>query len=271
MKKVLGFYIIFFFAGSLLARAQDTSYTIVDDFVSDFIISWEDGLSFFSAPIHFSGEDWLYAAGLTAGTFILFTADDKIRENVLKIPGNEIWDVPVKYGHITYANIFGAALYTAGLFSREEGIRTTGRLLIESLTFSGMSALGIRFLTGRRRPYHESGAWNFTGFKATNEFHSFPSGHTVVAFAVSTVFAERLDNIWGRIGFYGLASLTAIASVHRDQHFLSDVFIGAALGFAAGKHVVSREEARKNNKKIFTENISFYPSVNGFGILYRLN
>ena len=75
-----------------------------------------------------------------------------------------------------------------------DDIRITGRLLFESISISGVSVIAVRFIAGRSRPFSEDGPWKFNGFRTDNTFQSFPSGLVTVAFALSTVFAERIDN-----------------------------------------------------------------------------
>jgi len=57
---------------------------------------------------------------------------------------------------------------------------------------------------------------------------------------------------------YPLASLVGLSRINVDVHWASDVFAGAALGWAVGKAVVSRRDERARQRA--TE-ISFYPSV----------
>ncbi len=63
-----------------------------------------------------------------------------------------------------------------------------------------------------------------------NFYHSFPSGHAATAFSVATILTlvlknKKLSAIW-----YGLAIGVCISRVYLLQHFLMDVFAGAAIG-----------------------------------------
>ena len=70
----------------------------------------------------------------------------------------------------------------------------------------------------------------------------FPSGHTIAAFALATVFANRYPKPrWRAWVFYGLASLVGFSRVTLQSHFPSDVFAGSALGFVIGRKVVLRK------------------------------
>jgi len=253
--------------------STETSSSIAYQLGEDAGIFLSDASSFFSAPLHFSGQQWLYAAGVAGGTGLLMASDQEIKDrvgrNTVNTLNGDFWDIPTRYGVVQYANIFSIATYATGLLAGSDDIRVTGRLLFESLSLSGVSVIVLRAIAGRSRPYSGDGPWKFNWFTLDNNLQSFPSGHTVVAFALSTVFAERLDNVWARIGFYGMASLTAFARVYNNQHWFSDVVTGAALGLAAGLHVMANECQRQRQPQGDTPGLSFYPSIQGLHIVYR--
>jgi membrane-associated phospholipid phosphatase len=71
---------------------------------------------------------------------------------------------------------------------------------------------------------------------------SFPSGHTIAAFSLATVFAQRYPKPrWRAALLYGLASLVGFSRVTLQSHFPSDVFAGGALGYAIARNVVLRK------------------------------
>ena len=273
-------FILFFLNLLLLQQinnAQDSTVagkSIQENLINDTGILAKDFVSFYGEPINFSIAEWLYTAGVVGGTFLLIGIDEEIKNkigrNTIQTLNGDFWDVPTSYGITPYATIFSLSTYAAGLISGSDDIRTTGRLLCESLIISGTGIIVMRYLAGRVRPYYEKGPWEFRSFQTSNEFQSFPSGHTSVAFAISTVLAERIDNIWARVGFYSMATLTAYARVLNNQHFLSDVVWGALLGFGAGIYVVNSEEERENPKDGKSK-FSILPYVNGISILYKLN
>jgi len=54
---------------------------------------------------------------------------------------------------------------------------------------------------------------------------------------VATVFASVYkDKPWVGVLSYGIATGVALSRLNDDKHWASDVFIGAALGFAGGKN-----------------------------------
>ena len=61
---------------------------------------------------------------------------------------------------------------------------------------------------------------------------SFPSGHAIGAFAIATVVAERYhERRWVPWVAYKLAGAVGFSRVTLQEHFPSDIFAGAFLGF----------------------------------------
>jgi membrane-associated phospholipid phosphatase len=102
-------------------------------------------------------------------------------------------------------------------------------------TISGAMVNCLRFLAGRARPNNTeatqewNGLWRgreFLFFK--NKYHSFPSGHTGVAFAFFGVafFANRQYGWWALFA----ASANAWSRIYLNVHHLSDITVGALIG-----------------------------------------
>lgn len=69
--------------------------------------------------------------------------------------------------------------------------------------------------------------------------HSFPSGHTSVAFQSATFIQERYGSEWG-IPAYALASLVGYSRVHDKEHYTKDVVAGGLIGFGASHYFTTR-------------------------------
>ena len=68
---------------------------------------------------------------------------------------------------------------------------------------------------------------------------SFPSGHSIAAFSVATVFARRYPkHRWVPYVAYGLAATVAFSRATLSAHFPSDVFLGGALGYTISRFTV---------------------------------
>ena len=91
----------------------------------------------------------------------------------------------------------------------------------------------LKHLSGRRRPCEvEPHCW--AKLLPPDQF-SFPSGHTITAFAVSVALAEFYPTLLPALLFCALS--VAVSRILLGMHFLSDVVVGALLG--AGLALIS--------------------------------
>jgi membrane-associated phospholipid phosphatase len=154
-----------------------------------------------------------------------------------------ISDVSVEYGSGLNMLLLAAGGYAVGLASGDEWLRETALLTGTAILIAGSLSTVTKIMVGRSRPYMDRGHMSFKPLSfSTEDFVSFPSGHTVVAFAVSGVLAERIKNVWASIGLYGLAGATAWSRMYTDHHWVSDVVFGAALSVAVSRSLVQWHE-----------------------------
>ncbi len=207
----------------------------------DFTKSLEDGLYILKTPAHFSGKDWAITGAIVGTTALSMFLDNDIR-GLIRRNQNETMDHITKigqyYGEVPPAVTLSAGLYAAGLIFNERSVSLTGRLLAESLLYAGTINVLLKVLFSRSRPYNNDGNMDFGNYVFDNDYYSMPSGHATVAFTVSTVLAERIQNIYATIGLYGLASLTAYQRIYSDNHWFSDTVLSAVIGMVIGRTVV---------------------------------
>jgi len=103
----------------------------------------------------------------------------------------------------------------------------------------GIAAL--KDLIGRKRPDAQdwgdpADPWQFSGPEWGS--HSMPSGHAALAFVLAAILSGFYPR--ARWVFYPLAVAIALARVHLDRHFLSDVFVAAVFGILVGQWAVWR-------------------------------
>jgi membrane-associated phospholipid phosphatase len=138
------------------------------------------------------------------------------------------------YGSPQYGLALTGVLYAGGLIDHNPSLRDDGVMLLESLGFAGAVTTVGKTIIGRARPYTEEGIASFTPLSFNTEHTSLPSGHTTVAFSVSTILAEEIGNTYASIALYGIAGITVYARVYTDEHWVSDTFLGAAIGTTSG-------------------------------------
>jgi membrane-associated phospholipid phosphatase len=130
-----------------------------------------------------------------------------------------------------------AAYYLFGRAGHNAHARETGFLALEAVADTQVVAEVIKLATRRQRPTAPdidlAGFWH-----SGSSGSSFPSGHTIAAFGVATVFArEYREHRAVPIIAYSLASLVAFSRLGAHQHWYSDVFVGGAAGFLIGRYV----------------------------------
>ena len=127
----------------------------------------------------------------------------------------------------------------------------------------------MKGVVARARPGTEAGPYAFKSpSKGDAGYHSFPSGHSAVAFGITLVLARRIENTPIRILLYALAASTTLSRLHTDDHWISDMAFGAALAWACDKAVSGRllRNGRALNQ-ISKINWSVSPARQGIGVV----
>lgn len=123
-------------------------------------------------------------------------------------------------------------ILTIGLVTRQKYWREWGKFSLYALIFSGVLLQILKHTVGRQRP-HVSAVLDphiFHGFTGNWHFHSFPSGHAQTAFSFATLL--WLTYPQHRKIFFTIAAALALTRLPLEEHFLSDVLMGAALGIS---------------------------------------
>jgi membrane-associated phospholipid phosphatase len=140
--------------------------------------------------------------------------------------------------------IFPASVYLVGMARRDSYTQHTALLAGEAVADAAILATAMKSVDRRLRPSDlpANGDFSETWFRSSpGGAASFPSGHTIVAFSVATVFAERYGrHRWVPWVAYGLAGLVGFSRVTQQAHFPSDVFAGAVLGVTLTHYAVLR-------------------------------
>jgi membrane-associated phospholipid phosphatase len=224
----------------------------------------EDTKLYFTAPLRWDEEDWLYFGGALVAIGAAHSFDERVRDHFATgskavLNGGEDKN-SLRDAAPTLALIAGTGL-GAAFYDDKDGYRETWAL-IEAGAFSGATAELLGYATGRERP---------DATTSPNEWgkgaDSFPSLHTTVAFAVGTVFAESGNDEYRwirRIIGYGVAAGTAYARLDENVHWLSDTVAGAALGIATAKFVLNRQDAQNR------ATVQFQPVKGGWMLSYSV-
>ena len=107
----------------------------------------------------------------------------------------------------------------------------TGLSAAEAGVTAAVAATGLKYVFGRARPNTGLARNDFDFFSTDSSRGSMPSRHTAVAWAVATPFAEEYKAPW----LYGLAAITNLARIGKQEHWVSDTVAGSLLGYGIGK------------------------------------
>jgi len=142
-------------------------------------------------------------------------------------------------------------------------------IYIISFSIASITTQTIKRTTGIMRP------------DGSND-HSFPSGHTTVAFVSATFLHEEYkdQSIWYSVAGYSIATATGVLRMLNNRHWMSDVFVGAGIGILTTKAVYlvypgirnkfgSKDMNGKTNKLTLVPNLS--PDYYGIYLQYRFN
>ncbi len=150
--------------------------------------------------------------------------------------------------------IFG--LKAAGVESRSD--------FVNQVAITAKTELLMGVIVNRMKAWIPSDRPTITGK------NSMPSGHTAQAFATATILdmEYRDTSPWIGVGGYAVATTTAIGRMVNNQHWISDILIGAGIGIFSAKVVYYTHQYRWGKKS----NIVILPAIykNGGGISFAM-
>lgn len=246
----------------------DSSWRPLDTLLADGTRFFTDAWELVQMPGGWQAEDWVRLGIISGGATALFVLDNEVREEVGSWSGSDgdaIVDVADHLGHNSVGLLAGGALYLPGLLLDVPWLRRAGLHLTQTLLYSAAIGALLKSTLGRGRPFTGEGPYRFRGpWQQENAWMSLPSGHTVVAFSIASSLAASIDRPWATALLYGGALLTGLGRIYLDQHWSSDVWIGAALTAAIGHGVASL-----NRPGSSSPSLSVHPSSGGISLALR--
>jgi len=112
--------------------------------------------------------------------------------------------------------------------------RKLALVLFFAYALTGIAAQVIKPLVEAPRPgsYFTTRLPFFIDAIQHHGFNSFPSGHTVTAFATAAVLALYTRRSWLQALLIAAAVLAGYSRIYLSQHFLADVMVGSLIGVA---------------------------------------
>ena len=224
----------------------------------------------FTAPARWEGGDWMRAGGtllLTGGSALMDGGVEEFMDRNRSNTADNLEKFTVKYAEgVTIVGV-SAGLYAIGLIFSDRWIRETGLLTGTAVAVCGAISTVSKIIVGRARPYAGLGNHEFRPFTVEDSFHSFPSGHTVAAFALSTVLASRIDNPWASVGLYTLAAASSVSRIYSRNHWFSDVVFSAILSTSASRSLLRWYDGVEDHAA--SHGLEVLPCAGGVAIVWR--
>jgi len=186
------------------------------------------------ARLRFSDTEWLFPlSGITAG---LFVTDRDSSKHLSHDPSTIS-----RYNTLSNAGVGALAggaggMWLLGCATHNEHWSETGFLAGEAALNSVVVVEGLKYSLGRERPFQGDGSGPFFQGGST----SFPSEHAAAAWSVAGVIAHEYPGPLTKILAYGAAGMISYSRVRAQQHFPSDVLVGALIGELSGYTVYKR-------------------------------
>jgi membrane-associated phospholipid phosphatase len=149
-------------------------------------------------------------------------------------------------------------LYAVGRLTNHPRAAEVGWHSAEAILFATATTNVLKKVVGRARPYVSGDPhdFKFLGGFTGHDRSSFPSGHTTTAFAFAASIASESrkkwpDKWWSQwaipMGVYSGATVVGISRLYHNQHWASDVALGAAIGTFSGIKVIQWAHDHPNN------------------------
>jgi hypothetical protein len=171
------------------------------------------------------------AVALGGSLAVRSTLDDDVREFVADHPKR--WDEGSEalgwLGDPTLQVPLLLGAYGYSLHAQDEELHDMLATMVSAYTLNSATTVTIKAIANTDRPSDE---WNGGHF-------GFPSFHTSSSFAVAAVLGEYKGPC-ASLPVYALAGLIGWSRIDEQDHDLSDVVFGAALGYVIGKSVARR-------------------------------
>jgi len=245
-----------------VALAAVCAWTTAVSLASPVVAQPTDTTKVSTEPLFTMRDLWI-AGGFVATTIALYPADRALARSIQRDPlqNNHFLNESADFFDFmgTKGSVYiGTSMYVVGRLARIERMADLGLHGTEALFLAQSLVRLVKGLAGRARPHLDiEDPRSFKlgrGFGDQDNYRSFPSGHSGMAFAAAAAVTSETSKWWPKSIWYiaplmyGGATMVAISRMYDNRHWASDVVMGAAIGTFSGLKVVRYHHSHPNNR-----------------------
>jgi membrane-associated phospholipid phosphatase len=201
----------------------------------------------------FTRNDAWLALGFVGATVVLFPTDRSMarrlqNQNAILSPSIDHWATGFDYLALPGVFVLGIGAYAVGRLAPHPDMADFGFHTAEAALIGTILTEVLKVSAGRSRPFVSADTnprdFRFGGGLTNGNRQSFPSGHATIAFAAAAAATTEVSRLWPKYTYvagtllYGSASVVGLARMYQNQHWASDVVLGAGIGTFAGLKTV---------------------------------
>lgn len=196
-----------------------------------------DGVNIAVSPAYLRVKDLKWLLPLAGASAAAFATDTKTMTAVVSSnPSFNQINLNVSNGLIGGLIAAPITMFGVGQLRHEEHMKETGLLGSEAMVDAFVVDEAIKLCSFRERPFADNSQGEFYIGKSGAD-SSFMSAHSMVAWSSAAVIAGEYHSKWVQFGVYALAVGVSATRVMGQQHFPSDVLLGATGGWLIGHYV----------------------------------
>ena len=201
----------------------------------------KDQIPIWTSPVRVRTRDLIWLLPLGAVTGVTLATDTNVMRYVSRDRTFNKDNVNASNALLGSEIAVSVGLYSVGVFKRDWHARETGILSGEALADSEGVVEVSKIIFRRERPLDNNAAGDFFA-PNIGANGSFPSSHSMLAWTLAGVVADEYPSKWVKVGAYSIASSVSLTRVLGQEHFPSDVLVGAAAGWLIGHYIVEKHQ-----------------------------
>jgi hypothetical protein len=201
----------------------------------------KDQIPIWTSPVRIRTHDLIWLLPLGTATGVALVTDTDVMRNVSHDPAFNKDSVNASNILLGGEIAIPVGLYGIGLIKEDAHAREAGVLSAEALVDSVVVEEVAKIIFRRERPLHNDAAGDFFA-PNVGANGSFPSSHSMLAWTLAGVIASEYPSKWAQVGVYSIASGVSLTRVLGQEHFPSDVLVGAATGWLIGHCIFEKHQ-----------------------------